>query len=164
MKFCGNSPQKGGLVHQKGGRGEGKRSSRQMYDTETYQPSFPPVSVRKIPRKYQPIPNRNTKLGCNSMNKVLVLHFLEYQNTKCFGTPRADQNSSTKTFFSQSRTKTSTKTIELYPNSVFRFGISWYFPGIFPTDTEGKLGGDVLVLDIWREPLFSLKRRLLPPF
>ncbi len=34
MKFCGNSPQKGGLVHQKGGRSEGKRGFRQMYNTE----------------------------------------------------------------------------------------------------------------------------------
>jgi hypothetical protein len=32
--FCGNSPQKGGLVYQKGGRSEGKRGSRQMYDTK----------------------------------------------------------------------------------------------------------------------------------
>ncbi len=66
VKFCGNSPQKGGLVHQKEGRSEGKRGSHQMYDTKTYQPSFPPVLVRKIPRKYQPIPNWNTKSGCNS--------------------------------------------------------------------------------------------------
>ncbi len=66
VKFCGNSPQKGGLVNQKGGRSEGKRGSCRMYDTETYQPSFPVVWVRKIPRKYQPIPNRNTKSGCNS--------------------------------------------------------------------------------------------------
>ncbi len=34
VKFCGNSPQKGGLVHQKGGKSKGKRGSRQMYDTE----------------------------------------------------------------------------------------------------------------------------------
>jgi hypothetical protein len=33
----------------------------------------------------------------------------------------------------------------LYPNLVFRFGIGWYFPGIFPTDTEGKLGRDISV-------------------
>jgi hypothetical protein len=54
--------------------------------------------------------------------------------------------------------------VELYPDLVYWFGIGWYFPGIFPTDTEGKLGWDVLVLYIWREPLFSLKERLLPPF
>jgi hypothetical protein len=40
-----------------------------MYDTKTYQPSFPPVSVRKIPRKYQPIPNQNTESGCYSSHK-----------------------------------------------------------------------------------------------
>ncbi len=68
VKFCGNSPQKGGLVHQKGGRSEGKRGSRQMYDTATYQPSFPLVSVGKIPGKYRPIPNRNTESRCNSTN------------------------------------------------------------------------------------------------
>jgi hypothetical protein len=34
VRFSGSSPQKGGLVHQKGGRSEGKRGSRQMYDTE----------------------------------------------------------------------------------------------------------------------------------
>ncbi len=57
------------------------------------------------------------------------------------------------------------KNLELYPDLVFRFSIGWYFPGIFPTNTEGKLGRDVLVLYIcWREPLFSLKGRLLPPF
>ncbi len=54
--------------------------------------------------------------------------------------------------------------LELYPDSVFLFGVGWYFPGIFPTDTEGKLGWDVLVLYIWWEPHFSFKGRLLPPF
>jgi hypothetical protein len=34
VKLCGNSRQKGGLVHQKGGRSEGKRGSRQIYDTK----------------------------------------------------------------------------------------------------------------------------------
>jgi hypothetical protein len=34
VKFCGNSPQKGGLDHQKGGRSKEKRGSCQMYDTE----------------------------------------------------------------------------------------------------------------------------------
>jgi hypothetical protein len=60
----------------------------------------------------------------------------------------------------------SVRLVELYPDSVCRFGIGLYFPGIFPTDTEGKLGRDVyvLVLYIWQEPLFSLKGRLLPPF
>ncbi len=74
MKFCGNSPQKGGLVHQKGGRSEGKRGSRQMYDTEMYQPSFPSVSVGKIPGKYRPIPNRNTESRCNSNKNTCFIH------------------------------------------------------------------------------------------
>jgi hypothetical protein len=56
------------------------------------------------------------------------------------------------------------KQLELYPDLVFWFGIGWYFPGIFPTDTKGKLGWDISVLYIWWEPLFSLKERLLPPF
>jgi hypothetical protein len=54
--------------------------------------------------------------------------------------------------------------LELYPISLFWLGIGWYFPGIFPTDTERKLGRDVLVLYIWWEPLLSVKGRLLPPF
>jgi hypothetical protein len=54
--------------------------------------------------------------------------------------------------------------LELHLDSVFRFGIGRYFPGILPTDTEGKLGQDVSLSYIWREPLFSLKGRLLPPF
>ncbi len=66
VKFCGNSPQKGGLVHQKGGRSEGKRGSRQMYDTEgPYR-----VSLRYRLGKYREntnryhteIPNRDTTL------------------------------------------------------------------------------------------------------
>ncbi len=54
--------------------------------------------------------------------------------------------------------------LELYPDSVFRFGIGRYFPGIFPTDTEGKLGRDILVLYILREPLFPSKGGLCPLF
>jgi hypothetical protein len=27
--------------------------------------------------------------------------------------------------------------VELHLNSVFRFSIGWYFPGILPTDTKG---------------------------
>ncbi len=34
VKFYGNSSQKRGLVHQKGGRSQGKRGSRQMYNTK----------------------------------------------------------------------------------------------------------------------------------
>ena len=62
-----------------------------------------------------------------------------------------------------SKTNPGMKMLELHLDSVFQFGISRYFPGILPTDTKGKLGRDVLVLYIWREPLFSLKGRLLPP-
>jgi hypothetical protein len=51
--------------------------------------------------------------------------------------------------------------LELHPNLVFRFGIGWYFLGIFLTDTRGKLGWYVLVSYIWQEPLFP---SLLPPF
>jgi hypothetical protein len=35
------------------------------------------------------------------------------------------------------------RSIELYLDSVFRYGIGWYFLGIFLTDTEGKLGKDL---------------------
>jgi hypothetical protein len=38
------------------------------------------------------------------------------------------------------------KIVELYLDSVFWFGIGWYFLGILPTDTEGKLGKDFLLL------------------
>ncbi len=41
-----------------------------MYNTKTPLLSFPLVSVRKIPGKYQPIPNRNTESGYNSKNIV----------------------------------------------------------------------------------------------
>ncbi len=78
MKFCGNSPQKGGLVHQKGGRSERKRGSRQMYDTEgPYLPSFPSLSVRKIPRKYQLIPYQNTESGYNSIKCPNAKEFVQ---------------------------------------------------------------------------------------
>ncbi len=78
-KFSGNLffPQKGGLVHQKGGRSlplREKRGSRQMYNTGTSQPSFPLVSVGKIPEKYRPIPNRNTESRCNS--KIFIPGFV----------------------------------------------------------------------------------------
>ncbi len=67
-KFSGNSffPQKGGLVHQKGGRSlplREKRDSCQMYNTKMSRPSFPSVLVGKIPGKYQLILKWNTKWG-----------------------------------------------------------------------------------------------------
>ena len=45
--------------------GEGMYNTKR-YDTEVYLPSFPPVPVNDIPKKYRPIPNRNTDSGCNS--------------------------------------------------------------------------------------------------
>ncbi len=48
--------------------------------------------------------------------------------------------------------------LELHLDSVFWFGIGWYFPSILPTDTKGKLGRDLSVSYFWREPLFPLKR------
>jgi hypothetical protein len=48
--------------------------------------------------------------------------------------------------------------------TIFRFGIGRYFPGILPTDTEGKLGRDVSVSYIWREPLFPSKGGFCPLF
>ena len=87
-KFGGNLffPQKGGLVHQKMGRSlplREKRGSRQMYDTKTSRPSFPSVSVGKIPGKYRPIPNRNTKSRCNS-NINISYAMREANLTLCF--------------------------------------------------------------------------------
>ena len=49
--------------------------SCQRHNTEKSLPSFPLVSVGKIPRKYRPIPNQNTELRCNSI-KLWVMHFL----------------------------------------------------------------------------------------
>ncbi len=40
---------------------ERKKGSRQFFDTEMYQPIFLLVLVGKLPRKYQPIPTKNTK-------------------------------------------------------------------------------------------------------
>jgi hypothetical protein len=48
--------------------------------------------------------------------------------------------------------------LELHLDSVFRFGIGRYFPGILPTHTIGKLGQGVLVSYIWREPCFPPPR------
>ncbi len=62
-------PQKGAECSKRGRKPaflEGKRGSHQFFDTKMYQPSFPSVSVCKIPRKYQPIPTKNTKPVNNS--------------------------------------------------------------------------------------------------
>jgi hypothetical protein len=47
-----------------------------MYDTKTSRPSFPLVSVGKIPGKYQPIPNQNIKSRCNS--STIELEFYRF--------------------------------------------------------------------------------------
>ncbi len=47
-----------------------------------------------------------------------------------------------------------TKKLELYPDSVFRYGIGWYFLGIFLTDTKGKLGKDLQYRTFGGNPLF----------
>jgi hypothetical protein len=44
--------------------------------------------------------------------------------------------------------------VELYPDSVFRCGIGWYFLGIFLTDTEGKLGKDLPYRTFGGNPFF----------
>ena len=38
----------------------------------------------------------------------------------------------------------------MHLDSVFQFGIGWYFLGILPTETKGKLGKDFLVLCLGR--------------
>ncbi len=79
------------MVHKKGGRSlplREKRGSRQMYDTETYRPSFPSVLVGKVLGKYRPIPNRNTESRCNSISIALcygelLAYWFVYHG--CFG-------------------------------------------------------------------------------
>ncbi len=44
--------------------------------------------------------------------------------------------------------------VELYPDLVFRYGIGWYFLGIFLTDTEGKLGKDLRYHTFGGNPFF----------
>ncbi len=46
----------------------------------------------------------------------------------------------------------------MHLDSVFRFGIGWYFPSILPTNTKGILGQYLLEPYIWREPFFPFKR------
>jgi hypothetical protein len=66
VKFCGNSPQKGGLIHQKGGRSKGKRGSPQMYDTEGPYRVFLGYGLgnyrENTNRYHTEIPNRDTTL------------------------------------------------------------------------------------------------------
>jgi hypothetical protein len=49
----------------------------------------------------------------------------------------------------------------LYPNSVFWFGIGWYFLGIFHTNTEGKLGKAFGIIHLAGTP-FSPQKGLRP--
>jgi hypothetical protein len=44
--------------------------------------------------------------------------------------------------------------LELYPNSVFWYGIGWYFLSIFLTDTKGKLGKDLRYHTFGGNPFF----------
>jgi hypothetical protein len=46
----------------------------------------------------------------------------------------------------------------LLTDLVFLVGIGWYFFGILPTNTKGKLGWYILVSKNWREPLFPSKK------
>ena len=68
----GRRKEEGGVSRRLAGiqREERKEVGEGMYDTiryntKVYLPSFPPVPVNKIPKKYRPIPNRNTDTGCN---------------------------------------------------------------------------------------------------
>ncbi len=74
VKFCGNSPQKRGLVHQKGGRSEGKRGSRQMYDTEGPYRVFLRYRLGKYRentnRHHTKIPNRDTTLKIRHIKNI----------------------------------------------------------------------------------------------
>ncbi len=45
--------------------------------------------------------------------------------------------------------------LELYPDLVFRYGIGWYFLGIFLTDTKGKLGKDLRYRTFGGNPFFA---------
>ncbi len=52
--------------------------------------------------------------------------------------------------------------LELYPNSVYRFGIGRYFLGIFHTDTEGKLGKAFSILHLAGTPFFPQREASAP--
>jgi hypothetical protein len=75
VKFCRNSPQKGGLFHQKGGRSEGKRGSHQMYDTKGPYRVFLWYRLGKYQentsRYHTKIPNRDTTLDWIVFNDSL---------------------------------------------------------------------------------------------
>jgi hypothetical protein len=49
---------------------------------------------------------------------------------------------------------TSPNRLELYPDSVFWYGIGWYFLGIFLIDTKGKLGKDLRYRTFGGNPFF----------
>jgi hypothetical protein len=50
----------------------------------------------------------------------------------------------------------------LYPDSVFWFGISRYFLGIFHTDTKGKLGKAFGILHLAGTPFFPQREASAP--
>ncbi len=60
-------------------------------------------------------------------------------------------------------TKVHSSVRDLFDRVVYRFGIlvgiGWYFLGILPTDTEGKLGWYISVLKNWREPDYTHIKR-----
>ncbi len=62
---------KGGLGPSKRGQKQGKRGFPPNVLYRISLPSFPLVLVRKIPRKYQPIPYQNTESGYNSTGLLL---------------------------------------------------------------------------------------------
>jgi hypothetical protein len=79
VKFCGNSPQKGGLVHQKGGRSKGKRGSHQMYNTEGPYRVFLWYWLGKYQentsRYHTEIPNQDTILAILYKSFSKLCHF-----------------------------------------------------------------------------------------
>jgi hypothetical protein len=54
--------------------------------------------------------------------------------------------------------------LELSTDSVFLVGIAWYFFGILPTDTKGKLSWYISISKKWRDPLFPSKKGGFGPF
>ncbi len=82
MKFCGNSPQKGGSVHQKGGRSKQKRGSRQMYDTEGPYRVFLWYRLGKYQENtnqyHTEIPNRDTTLDITCLEQACELAANEF--------------------------------------------------------------------------------------